>query len=485
MRVTALAPAGLLALMVAMACASSEDGDDKSQGSAGSSASGGTLDLGGKGGSKSSGGGALNVGDTTSGGDDTGFGGACAGEVTKGELIPLDVHIMLDTSLSMLEATGPGMNKWEAVKEALTAFLNDDGSAGIGVGIQYFPLDAPAVPDSCQNSTECAAAGPCILKFCENSLDVVYCTGNGNGSCGPLAGPCINIATCSGNELYVCADPNTPCGTDEFGNNLGTCTAKPAGTCQQSNSCDIADYSVPAEPVQLLPDGAEVILASIESRAPLGNTPTAAALSGALTYASDWAAEHPNHTVVTLLATDGFPTQCAPVDFPSIATIAKTALEATPSISTYVIGVFPPGVTNMAQQNLDSIAVAGGTEQAFVVDTSQDVSQQFLAALNAIRGTKLVCEFQVPVAPVGQMLDYDGAVNVQFTLDGQTEVLPYVTSADGCGVTQGGWYYDVDPSDGEKPSKILVCPSTCDAFKEAAGGEVSIQLGCETRVVVK
>jgi hypothetical protein len=150
-----------------------------------------------------------------------------------------------------------------------------------------------------------------------------------------------------------------------------------------------------------------------------------------------------------------------------------------------VIGVFPPG-TAMAQENLDTIAVAGGTEQAFIIDTSQDVAAQFLEALNSIRGTKLVCEFQVPEAPAGETLDYDGNVTVQFTLDGSTEVLPYVESPDGCGLTQGGWYYDVDPAGGDTPTKILVCPSTCDAFQDTAGGEVEIQLGCETqRVVVK
>ena len=485
MRVTDHARFAALTLAVVLACAATEE-SKPSHGSgatgSGADAGEGTLDLGGKGGSKGSVAGTLNVGDVTGAGAESSVvgGAACAGEVTQGELIPLDVHIMLDTSLSMLESTGPGMDKWKAVKQALAAFLNDEGSAGIGVGIQYFPLAAPGVPESCTSSTECGAAGPCNLKFCALNPNVVYCTGN--GSCGPT-GPCINVAYCSKNELYVCNNPNTACGDDEHGNDLGTCTTAAAGTCDQSSSCDIADYSVPAEPIQALPDGAEAILDSINARDPAGNTPTAAALSGALSYASDWATEHPGHTVVTLLATDGFPTQCAPTDFPTIADLAQTALEASPSISTYVIGVFAPG-TAMAQENLDTIAVAGGTEQAFIIDTSQDVAAQFLEALNAIRGTKLACEFQVPQAPAGEMLDYDGNVNVQFTLEDNTELLPYVESADECGITQGGWYYDLNPADGETPTKILVCPSTCEAFQGAVGGQVEIELGCETRRVV-
>ena len=121
-----------------MACAATEESEPQhGSGANGTGADAGeaSVGLGGKGGSKSSGGGNLNIGDTTGGGaDSSGVGGACAGEVTKGELIPLDVHIMLDTSLSMLESTGPGVNKWEAVKEALAAFLNDESSAGIGDG---------------------------------------------------------------------------------------------------------------------------------------------------------------------------------------------------------------------------------------------------------------------------------------------------------------------------------------------------------------
>jgi len=55
-----------------------------------------------------------------------------------------------------------------------------------------------------------------------------------------------------------------------------------------------------------------------------------------------------------------------------------------------------------------------------------------------------------------------------------------VTSAAGCDATNGGWYYDVEPSVGT-PTKIIACPSTCSAFEAApSGASVSIQLGCDT-----
>lgn len=64
-------------------------------------------------------------------------GGGCKSEVGKGELLPLDIFIMFDQSQSMDCATTTG-NRWNAVKQALTGFVNDPGAAGIGVGIQFF-----------------------------------------------------------------------------------------------------------------------------------------------------------------------------------------------------------------------------------------------------------------------------------------------------------------------------------------------------------
>jgi hypothetical protein len=92
-------------------------------------------------------------------------------------------------------------------------------------------------------------------------------------------------------------------------------------------------------------------------------------------------------------------------------------------------------------------------------------------------------ERRSPSAPEGEALDFN-LVNVQFSVDGASEVLPYVEIPANCGVTQGGWYYDKDPLIDDVPTKIVVCPSTCDAFQQATGGEVEIALGCETVTTV-
>src|SRR5689334_21622892 len=62
----------------------------------------------------------------------------CAGIVSKGEQITVDIFIMFDQSASMTCAIPAGGDRWTAVKNALSQFVMDPGAAGINVGIQYF-----------------------------------------------------------------------------------------------------------------------------------------------------------------------------------------------------------------------------------------------------------------------------------------------------------------------------------------------------------
>jgi hypothetical protein len=75
----------------------------------------------------------------------------CASVSQAASRTPLDMFIMMDQSGSMDDPTGTSLTKWEAVTQALSAFLQDPASAGISVGIQYFPLPTGALADdSCK-----------------------------------------------------------------------------------------------------------------------------------------------------------------------------------------------------------------------------------------------------------------------------------------------------------------------------------------------
>ncbi len=389
------------ALVWAACTATSSDDDEKSSKSGAGAGSGeGGLEF------------------TGSGGNGTGSssGGACAGEDYTAEEQPLDMYIMLDQSGSMGTASGSG-TYWSEVTGALSAFMAQPATAGIGVGIQYFPIET---------GLQCPLA-------CFTDLD-----------CGVMCGPCFGAVP-------------------QF-NFPGFCLNAGA------SSCNVADYATPEVPIQVLPGAASAINASMAAHSPSGNTPTSAALDGAISYARSHASATPGHVVIAVLATDGDPTDCD-TNLNNIQAIAANGLAGSPSILTFVIGV------GSALQNLNAIAQAGGSGQAFIVDTSQNVEQQFLDALNQIKGSALGCTYAIPLPSSGQP-DYDH-VNVEFTPSGGSpQTIPFVGSQAACPGDGNGWYYD-DP---QSPTQIILCDGICQTVSGDDMGSIKIRLGCATVV---
>jgi hypothetical protein len=273
----------------------------------------------------------------------------------------------------------------------------------------------------------------------------------------------------------------------------GTCSATAGDICTAlsnfcagRDSCEVADYARPDVEVGTLPAASAALVGSLGARVPDGNTPTAGALAGAISHGQALARTNPTHRVVAVLVTDGLPTECAPTEIGGVADLASVGLAGSPSVSTYVVGVFTPGEQAMAQSNLDAIASAGGTGNAFVISTGQNVTQSFLAALNAVRTRAVGCSFRVPAPKPGAgQLDYR-RVNVSFTAGGgQTMTIGYVPNKASCDPVKGGWYYDVDPAGGATtPQTINACDATCNQFKADAAGRVDVLLGCTTVVVI-
>jgi len=65
---------------------------------------------------------------------------ACAKSSAEAKLLPLDMVILLDRSGSMAQD-----NKWVGATAAIETFVNDPASAGIGVGLEFFPYDTDAL----------------------------------------------------------------------------------------------------------------------------------------------------------------------------------------------------------------------------------------------------------------------------------------------------------------------------------------------------
>ncbi len=337
---------------------------------------------------------------------------ACAADNVKAQQQPLDMYIMFDQSGSMNEKVSGG-TKWTAVSSALGAFVNQPSAAGIGVGLQYFGV-APGA-SACPSS--CVAEADC----------------QGNGPC--LFGKCFGCVIGGGG----------------------------------GDSCNGADYAKPEVEIAPLPGVASAITTSISKHGPSTGTPTSAALAGAITHAKDWAAAHAGHVTIAVLATDGDPADCD-TDLSHINAIAAAGVSGTPKILTFVIGV------GSSLAALNGIAAAGGTGQAFLVDTGGNVNQQFLDAMNKIRGTALGCQYQIPASKNGGALDY-GTVNVQYTNGaGQVTTIPKVADKNACPASGDAWFYD----NNQKPTQINLCDPSCKVVTADSKGQVSIIVGCAT-----
>jgi hypothetical protein len=410
---------------------------------------------------------------------------SCAATTEQAKELPLDLYFMLDSSGSMDDLVAAGKSKWSSIVSAMNAFVGDAASSGIGVGLQYFPLPSAGVPKTCTADTQCpAGTGPCFFKACDITMidAVVPCATNAD--CVGVANiplGCNPIGVCHNNHDTVCpADGKHPmCGPDGNKFDLGTCDTISTSTCIHGDSCAAQDYATPAVPIALLPGAAAAVTASLMTHSPVGNTPTSQALLGAIDQAKSYATANPGHSVVAVLATDGIPDECTPNDIPGIAQIAAAGLSGSPSIKTFTIGVFTQDAIASGTSALNQIASAGGTKQAFIIQTTApNLEQQFEAALNAIRGAALPCQYEVPVPDAGTP-DF-GTVNVEYTSGaGVASGVPYVETASKCG-TSSGWYYDVDPAAGGTPAAILVCPGTCSTLQSDSKGRVDVVVGCGT-----
>jgi hypothetical protein len=449
------------AVLVATACASSNDETEGrfNDSDGGASSSGGSSGLG---------------GGTDSGGIDPGVLDGCATDSAKANPLPLDLYILFDSSGSMLYEAAPGVTKMKATTDAMTTFINDPSSAGIGAALTFFPAHPPGAAFTCTNSTQCGTAGICTVKKCDTNTEVKFC--DGNGDCDAVN--CINAGVCAGDPTAYCNLAASECNAAQG----TTCQAQPSFVCAPRDACLESNYDTPVVAFGALPANSVAINTALASKKPFGGTPTVAALTSAEKKAYEYALANAGHTVAIVLVTDGLPTQCSGT-IDNVSALAKVGADAKPKIRTFVIGVFSAAEQANPQKdpqgNLDKIAAAGDTGKAFIVGVNANTTKDFIAAMSQVRGKALPCEYNVP-QPDGGIPDY-AKVNVRHTAPNGTKVVyPNVANAAACG-TGGGWYFDTPPSAGAPPGKIILCPATCNEAN-TAGGQVDVVLGCQTVV---
>lgn len=451
--------------------------------------------------------------------------------------VMLDISGSMLDVLPQAELLATPTTKWDAVRQSLESFVLAPETADIGIGLQYFPQSNEGVPFTCSSNDECGAGGPCTNSLCVSPgeleidgdafgftrvtgptpvfcSDDTDCNGGEDDSCRTMVGECIfppgslqnnpdgaflNVSQdpaaslvsplcsqpsdCEGlpgtvcEEIGVCSQQLIKCSVSiGCPEGAGECTPFPY-SCSNQTTCEVARYAAPAVAINDAATRSDELISSLREQEPRGQTPTGPALSGALEQARAWAESNPGRQVVTVLATDGFPTVCEPLAVQDIAQVASAANAGARPVRTFVIGVFSDGdLGSNGQQRLDNIARAGGTNEAIVINTAGDVAQDFLEALNVIRNTAVSCEFQLTDAA---SLDFD-SVNLQVTdPSGSSVALFNVGDASACGDDDQGWYYVRDAAG--TPTQITVCPGTCATFM-GEGVRADLQIGCATRI---
>jgi hypothetical protein len=413
-----------------------------------------------------------------------GPGDKCAEESHAAQLVPLDLLFLVDTSGSMNGSAGAS-SKWQMARDALLAFIKDPGSAGLGVGLQFFPFLPP--PKACMTDAECGVTASRPNFWCHET-SVCLVPGMPYDpmarGCDPGLSLCRNGTVCT--KVGRCSMTGGDCvGT-------GACPGGAAGdqcmpqprVCQNltgdTGSCTPADYQQVVAPIAALPGGEPRFTASLVGKTPVGGTPMGPAAQGALAHLQAHLAANPGHRAALVLVTDGLPQGCGDMDIGVAAGALTMARTGAPAINTYVIGVFQQIELVQSQMYLGMLSAAGGTGMPFILMPNDDLAKRFLETLNQIRGAALACEFRIPPPAMGQ-LDY-GKVNVRINAPSGAEDLVYVGRADRCDPMRGGWYYDVDPATGA-PTRVLMCDATCRRLKAASDIKVELRFGCKSRTI--
>ncbi len=234
--------------------------------------------------------------------------------------------------------------------------------------------------------------------------------------------------------------------------------------------------------------------ARIDSSNAKGDTPTQAALTGA--YAA-FEAFTPSGQLATggkkvlVILTDGVPTDGSQATLTAAATRELNLAGPKGPITTFVIGVgkFPSTSTQSFDPALlGALAKAGGAAPAgcnvnetqdvtkvcyFEVDpsssSSSQLTQQFVDAINKIRGQVASCEFQLKAGDAGAL----DPKKVNVVLKSSTGVETTISQD-----PTNGWTYD-NPSN---PTKVVLHGSSCTRMTSEANISMQIVLGCATKI---
>jgi predicted regulator of Ras-like GTPase activity (Roadblock/LC7/MglB family) len=369
----------------------------------------------------------------------------CASASQPTELQGVTLVFGFDVSYSMASSDEVRQLKWEPVVLAARTFFSSPSSKDVSAQLTFFPSERATTV----NTGPTTPAAP--LPPADDDEGTGGAAGGGGGA---------------------------PGGGGGFGGFGGGGFGGGGGS---NAACTQDEYTTPDIPLTALPS--DLFGTTIDATQPNRvGTPTRWILPALIEQAAALKETNPaNYAVV--LVTDGLPTNCAAFpaedDIDEVAALAAAGPAA--GIPVYVIGVAPSEEEGDGIGNLNEIAVQGGTQSAFMVDTG-DVDKtvaDFLSVIETIKESTFSCNMPIPAPPPGQVFD-PAKVNVAFKTDPESgEETPMVYSPD-C-TAEWGWHYDNEAN----PTTIVLCDSACGSVKSfsSTAGSVDIEFGCERRII--
>jgi len=244
------------------------------------------------------------------------------------------------------------------------------------------------------------------------------------------------------------------------------------GKCQSADkSCSGDNYFKPQVQWGVLPGHASVLADALAKKSPDGCTPTQDALNGVLRGAFDRQKALQGHTIAAVIVSDGDPC-CNMCPIESDSGLGQIAYQyANPAAGEPSIKTFAIYAASEATDSMTAIAINGGTKKAY---NATGGTASFIAALDDIRTSLLACEYKMPVPEAGVV--NPEVIEVEFTSGtGSKETIPRVKSPQTCG-SDPGWRYDDDSA----PTRIILCPASCDDVQDDAEGRIDVLVGCTT-----
>jgi hypothetical protein len=335
---------------------------------------------------------------------------------------PATLYILFDRSASMSGATGNG-DLWNPAVAAVKSFVNDGDSAGLGVGIQYFPKSGGS------------------------------CNGNGYKTPAVTPGTLPGRASAIGSSLDA-TNPEALLGAS--GTPIEGALRGATQYCLDYQASHTGEQCVAV----IVTDGKPEFDSCEKSTTNLANIAKAAKDKGVITFAVGL--KGANFALLDEIAKKGGAPDCDTgssryscdvSDNPDKLSVALAKIRQT------TITTETHTVTYPVTKTITYPVTRTETRTEYVTE---------------VQKTPLPCEWAIPKATEGQF-DRD-KLNVRWSVNEDRTTLLRVGSNADC--RENAWYYD-NP---EQPERVIACSQTCEQIKAEEDSSVDLLLGCATIV---